>query len=355
MSPTTEGCADLAAEVQALEAAERSAREELAGMVGAAAWDALAHLAEVRHDLADTRTSLEECLAGHAAPWRIHFAVVHEAPPPLPTGRVAQLYEPGLTSPTTQSRLAHGLFSFDGAVPTRFVVLVSSEGLPDITGPDFRTGLIDATAVDGTHPLRAEVVIGPEIEITSGDVARWAGAIQLPLQTDVSSTTSGQSAHITLRMLAATLGTGTLELSGNGTVDWTAGLGFDLPSSPFTVTLSVAVHLPAAATAVEPFQLSVVAGPDVQVSGLPGALVAFGLPLVRASLEAMFVEQVQNALEQGVRALVAGAFALENLPQDVTLCIRSLRAGDRTLTFQPAIGAMGTQLSTFAAPVIPAP
>jgi hypothetical protein len=155
--------------------------------------------------------------------------------------------------------------------------------------------------------------------------------------------------------LAAALGTGTLELCRNGTVDWTAGLGFDLLSGPFTVMLTVAVHLPAAATAVEPFQLSVVAGPDVQVSGLPGALVAFGLPLVRASLEATFLEQVQNALEQGVRALVAGAFALENLPQGVTLCIRSLRAGDRTLTFQSAIGVMGTQLSTFAAPVIPAP
>jgi hypothetical protein len=62
-----------------------------------------------------------------------------------------------------------------------------SQGLPDNFAVDFRTGLLEASSLLATAPIRAEIVVGPEIRFSSVDVAQWASAIPLPIKTDLTS------------------------------------------------------------------------------------------------------------------------------------------------------------------------
>jgi hypothetical protein len=285
-------------------------------------------------------------------------------PPPLPTGREAALFEPDQFNPTLRSVLsadalaAGDRFSFAGPLPPRFGIIIRSQGL---TGedfePEFRTGLLEASSLPASALIRAEIVVGPEVGFSSVDVARWASAIPLPIQTNVASPAGGVSARVELLTIEATLATGIITLRAGGQIDWTPGAGLSALGgargrTAFTATLRLAFMLPPTPMIVEPCHVGLHGDPDVEISGLAGALAALALPFVRDLLEGMLTKQVDQALVREVRAIVAAAFALSELPPGVTVSIRRLKVEGDTVSFQPAIGALGTTLSTFHPPPV---
>jgi hypothetical protein len=81
--------------------------------------------------------------------------------------------------------------------------------------------------------------------------------------------------------------------------------------------------------------------------------VAQALSIVCDLLEGMLTKQVQQTLVRELRAIVAGAFALTELPPGVTVSIRRIEMEGDTVSFQPVIGAIGTTLSTFHPRAVP--
>src|SRR6266487_1138263 len=78
-------------------------------------------------------------------------------------------------------------FSFARPLPPRFGIIIWSQGLPERVEPEFRTGLLEASSLPAWALIRAEIVVGPEVGFSSVDIARWASAIPLPIQTNVTS------------------------------------------------------------------------------------------------------------------------------------------------------------------------
>jgi hypothetical protein len=342
-------CQDFASSVQSLEAAEAAAKAALPGLVGADAWAALGRLASVREDLAAARSSLAACVVGHPGALAMQLVVVGAGPPPLPTSREALLYEPDQLTPTARSPFAGEGFSFAGPLPARFAILVVSQGLPETFVVDFRTGGLEASRLPPR--IRAEVVVGPEVRFTSADITQWLSATALPVSTDLPATTSaGVSARVTVHSLSATLASGRFTLQAAGTVEWILAAGLAPQPSQFTVTLLLALELPQTPMDTEPCYVRVVGEPDVQVSGGLSGIVTAVLPLVRQAVLSTLQDQFQQVLTRGVARVVAGAFALAELPAGSRVSIRRLRVEEDAVTFQPAIGAMGTVLSTFQPP-----
>lgn len=340
-------CQDIASHVQSLEAAEAAATGALSGLAGAEAWAALAQLASLRRDLAAARSALSSCVASHTGALEVEFVVVNPGPPPLPSGREAQLYEPGQVNPAARSPLVGGRFSFPGPLPPRLSIIVVSQGLPDAFVVDFRTGPLDAR--DLPAMIRAEVVVGPDVRFTSADVAQWLSAA-VPVSSDVVAAPGGPSARVTVTAMSAALSTGQFTLHASGTVDWTLPMGVPAPPNPFTVTVPVVLQLPPTPMDMEPCYVRVVGVPDVQVSGAMGALVAAMVPLVRGTLESTLTAQLQQTVVRGLNRVVAEAFALAELPAGARVSIRRLIVEQDAVTVQPAVGAVGTLLSTFRPP-----
>jgi hypothetical protein len=353
MSSVPSECREFAAQVESLQAAEAAAKDAIAGLVGAEAWIALAQLATLRRELDAARSALSSCVASHSGSLEVQFVVVAAGPPPLPTGREAQLYEPGQFNPTARSVLSGDRFLFGGALPARFGIIVVCQGLPDGFAVDYRTGLVEASSFLATGPVRAEIVVGSEVRFGSVDVAQWASAIPLPVETDLTSPAAGVSARVTLLHLSATLGSGKVTVQTGGQIDWTVGAGLPGQTTPFTATVLFGVQLPPTPMDVEPCYVRLLGDPEVEISGLAGALVAQALPIVRDLLAGMLTKQVQQTLVHELRTIVAGAFALTELPAGVTVSIRRIQMGEDEVSFQPVIGAMGTTLSTFHPPAVP--
>jgi hypothetical protein len=352
MSSVPSECREFATRVEAFEAAVAAAQDAITGLVGAEAWVALAELATVRRELDDARSALSSCVASHSGSLEMQFVVLEAGAPPLPTGREAQLYEPGQFNPTARSFLSGDKFSFGGPLPPRFGIIIVSQGVPDNFAVDFRTGPLEASSLPATTPIRAEIVVGPEVRFSSVDVARWVSAIPLPIKTDLTSPAGGVSARLALLTTTATLANGKITVHVGGQIDWTLGAGLSAQTTPFAATLPLAFQLPPTPMDVEPCYVGFLGDPDVEISGLAGALVALALPFVRDLLQGMLTKQVQQTLVREVRAIVAGAFALTELPPGVTVSIRRVEMEGDTVTFQPVIGAFGTTLSTFHPPAV---
>ncbi len=341
-------CQDIASHVQSLEAAEATAKAALPGLAGAEVWAALSQLASVRRDLAAARALLNSCVASHTGTaLELEFVVVSAGPPPLPLSREAQLYEPGQANPAARSPLAGGVFAFAGPLPPRFSVIVVSQGLPDAFVVDFRTGPLDAANLPAR--ARAEVVVGPDVRFGASDVGRWLSAT-LPISSDIVPAAGGPSARVSVESASASLAHGQLSVSATGTVAWTLPVGLSPVPNQFTATILLAFQLPATPMDVEPCQLRVVGAPDIQLSGPVSGLVSALLPVVRGNLESILTKQLQQTLVRGVNGIAAGAFALSELPAGARVSIRRLILEPDAITFQPAIGALGSLLSTFRPP-----
>jgi hypothetical protein len=127
------------------------------------------------------------------------------------------------------------------------------------------------------------------------------------------------------------------------------------PKGSFTFSASVNVSV---APAVDPgagdvVQFVSVSDPIVQVLGGISPVVNVLLGTMKSFISNTLVTQMQRAIPKQIPALVAAALALPALPDGVTLSLRKLQFNNSAVTFQPALGALGTVLSSFKPPVIP--
>jgi hypothetical protein len=359
MPPVPPACQPIADSVAALDAQEQQLRAGLASLVGAPAWSALAQLGRVRQQLTDGRVALAECVRQNSAALQATLAVIDVDPGAAVPARIAGLWE--LTPPggggaiqREVSTVSGDSFAFTGPLPTAFGLTVTTVAAPTVFGPDFRSAALSAASLPTDGPLRVEVVVGPTVRLEQSDLARVAAAF-----TPTTSPLLGGSgplatnAKLDVRQIDATLSDSGIVARAFGQVAIRAlGIAESGIFEANATVRAVPTNLPAVADLVDVVTVS-----DLQVQ-FPAFASGMGdtvLPLVRGYLADLLTDQLRDVLRAELPAAVLRALVLPALPPDVVISVRKLSIDASALEFQPALGAIGTTLSTFAPPPIPPP
>lgn len=354
MPPVPPACQPIAESVAALEAREQQLRAGLASLVGAAAWTGLAQLGQIRQQLADGRLALAECIRQNSAALQASLTVIDVGPASSasPT-RIAGLWELGPGSGAIQREVAAvnaNSFAFSGPLPASFGVTIGTAGDPLLVGPDFRSAALSAASLPADGPLRIEIVLGPIVRLVQADLARVAAGFS-PTTSHLGG--SGVQADVSVANVDATLTDAGIVARASGQVT-VRMLGIP-QQGPFAASATLRA-VPTTVPGV-PDLLDLVTVSDLQVElpGVAGGIANAILPLIRGHLSDLLTDQVRTVLRAELPAAIGRTFVLAALPPDVIVSLRTLSIDASALVFQPALGAIGTTLSTFAPPPIPPP
>lgn len=353
MPPIPQACQDLANDVAALEAADQALRVQLTTLTGAAAWAALAQLGQGRLALERKRNELHNCILNNTADFQANLIVMDLAPPPAvsPT-RIAHLWEIAPVGPTRRetSTVRANAFSFTGPLPNQLGISIATTGDPDILGPDFRSVAIAATNLPAQGAIRVEVVLGPVLRIEQAEISRWA-AVYTPRSQRIDG--GSFQADISIMTAEATLVTGGVVGRLTGQVE--TGIFGSSSRSAFSASATVGLVPSAAPGITDLCDLLSVQSITVDLPGTFGGMVSTLVSLIRPELEKVLTEHLRAIVRREISAAIMKALVVSALPTDVTLSIRQLSIDSAAITFQPALGAIGTSLSTFNPPAIPPP
>ena len=348
-------CQPLQAQVTGLSGQYTSLVAQSKGLTGQAGWAALAQLGSLREQVAAAQAELAQCVATHSAAVTGTVVVIDVSGAAAPGAQAVTLWDitGGVTAAHDVAPVQAGAFGLQGPVPAQAALTVQTTGQPDITGVDFRSGaLVDAP---GDANPRIEIVLGPTIHISAAELFALASTIQ-PLNVQVPAFSASNPTPAPLGLTCGGFGLalsqGVVTLQGQGTI---VG-GFVGGESPFTVSIS-AVFTPSA----DPQSANLL---DVALSGsqpisasIGGALA--GLTALVGTLTDLLAPPVRQALSDevnaSVSAAVAGGLALAALPPGVRVSLRSLTIDETGIRYQPALGAIGTILSSFAGTPLPLP
>jgi hypothetical protein len=341
MPPVPAACQQLDNDVIALEQNDQQLRTTLAGLTGAAAWSVLSQIADGREQLAAKRKELAACILANSAAIQANLVVMDVAASgPLPASRTAQLWDVGPATPTAveSAPVAADSIALNGPLPASFAVTVSTTGDPDIIGPDFRSSALQSA------PQRVEVLLGPTVQITCAELEA-ALATLLPYTTQVDA--GGKRIDVNLLTCTVSGAPGRLTATVGGQATASA-LG--LQNVPFSGKVSLGL-VPSSAPAMADI-VHLVKVDDVALSmpGILGALISIIVPFMKTSIEGFATEQLRTILRTEVPKAVQHGFVLAGLPPDVTLSMRKVSLAPDGISFQPALGAVGTTLSTFSPP-----
>lgn len=353
MPPVPQACQPLADAVTALEAQEQQLRAQIPSLIGAAAWAALAQLGQIRLQLDQGRAALNECIRQNSAALQATVVVIDLGPAGATPARVANLWEitPAATSQRETSSVNGDAFSFDGPLPTTFGLTVATTGDPTILGPDFRSGALTAASLPAQGAVRVEFVLGPVVRFEQSDVARLAAAFT-PMTSHIGA--GAAEADLSITAIEATLTNGGIIARASGQVEIRALIGV-VGSGPFSASATLRLVPMAVPGGADLVDLVTVSEVQVQAPGIAGTVVDSVLPLIRGFLNDLLTDQLRTTLRNELPALVDRTFVLAALPPDVVLSVRRLSIDPSAIEFQPALGALGTTLSTFTAPAIPPP
>lgn len=355
MPPLPQECQALAAEIAALGTSDQNLRAQLATLVGAEAWAALAQLGQTRSDLSQKQAQLNTCIRNHSAAFQANLVVMDlkSDGAPQPT-RVAHLWEiaPTGTVQRDASAVSSNAFSFAGPLPAQLGISVMTTGVADVVGPDFRSPPIAASALTGPGPVRIEVVLGPQVRIEAADLSRLIASAFTPMSNQVEL--PGASANVSIVTADAKLLAGGIIGSVNGQIEIRDPLG-SISRLPFSGSATLSLVPSAVPGSIDLCDVITVIDPVVDVPGLSGTLLSAILAAVRGWVSEVLTNQLRQIVRRELPAAVAMTFVLSNLPTDVTVSVRRLQIDPSAITFQPALGAFGTTLSTFHSPVIPPP
>jgi hypothetical protein len=341
-----------------MEASEASARAELANLTGADAWAALARLGDQRIKLSTARRALDACIRVNSAAFQADLVIMHASTSDPPEGavpaRVAQLWEvtPAGSVQREVGSVQGTQVSFAGPLPASLAITVSTTGVANLTGPDFRSPATDPATLAGQSPTRIEVVLGPEVRIEAADLAAWVASAIPPLTHRLSLAGGIWADASVIGAQAMVIGGGVYcTVSGHVSIQSSIGLN---ESGPFWVGLTVS-FLPAATPGTDICDIAPVSQPEIQLPGIAGQIVSLMTPVIGNWITELLKAQLQTIAIRELPAAFARALALAALPIDVTVSIRRLSIEPSAITFQAALGAFGTALSTFRPPPIPSP
>lgn len=356
MPPIPEACESLAAEVAALEAADAALRAELTSLSGAPAWRALTRLGEGRADLRRKRAALEACIQQHSAALQANLVIIDSTASSEGTvSRAGHLWEVTPTSSILRetNQVQGNTFAFVGPLPASFGISVTTNGTPDVLGPDFRSATLTQSDVSPGAATRVEVVLGPEMRIDAAEVSRLASEFK-PVSQVVTIAGAGVSAEIAIAAANAALESNAIvgRLSGEVTIRSAIG---GTQRGPFSASAKLRLIPSAAAGVSDVFDLVSVSDMAVEAPGQLGQFFAAILPMIRAALTEQLTRHMRDVIREEITKIVTRALVLPDLPAGVTLSIRRLTIGPDAVVFQAAFGALGTSLSTFTPSEIPPP
>ena len=349
MPPIPTKCQPIETQLNALQANAQTLRADAQAAVGQVAWTKLGQLALVLQDIDRTQSELDACVAAHTGDVVYEVVFIDGGGGPATGDRVAHLWDMSVSPPT---RLASvpvegGNFAFTGPAPAGNIA-VGVEGTAAKAGPDFRSGPISPPA-GGSSP-RIEIVTGPTVTITPDDLTRWLSLLSFEAR---RIDTAQGTLEVTTTKIAAALGSGSIKLSGVGTVQ---RMGLDTQAS--TISASVSIDLVPSTTpaGIFPIESKKLGNPEVTVGG---PLAIFGTVagvVLGAGLWDVILNQVREIARDQMAEATARALALAKLPPDTTLSLRSVSITPSGITFQPMLGAFGTALSMYqptAADILP--
>lgn len=352
MPPIPEACQGLSDEVTALEATDASLRGKLATLVGADAWAALVQSGQNRIDLEQKRSDLSTCVRQHSAAVQANFVLMDLRPSANEANRVATLWQVGQSglAQLETTPISSNLFSFKGPLPPQFAITILTTGEGEVGGPDFRSSTLVLSEV-GTTPVRVEVVLSPQVHIQAADLSRLIASSFSRIDKHID--TGGIfSADLSVLTADATLKPGGVEVQVTGQIEVHQPLS---PSqiNPFIASATLSIAPTATPASMDIFEVIRVSEAKIEVTG--NTLFAAVLSSVRGFVTDLLVAQLQNAIGHQLSAAISRRLLLATMPEGVTLSLRKLQIDPTSITFQPALGAVGTALSTFRPPVIPPP
>ncbi len=353
MPPVPQACQVLADETAALEVQEQQLRAQLPTLSGAAAWAALAELGQIRLDLGRKRADLDDCIRQNSAALQAALVVIDVGPGGAPAARVASLWEisPAGSAQREAATVSADAFSFAGPLPATLGLTVATAGDPTILGPDFRSAALTVASLPPQGTLRVETVLGPLLRFEQADVARLAASFP-PTTTHVGA--GAVEADLSITSVDATLTNGAIVARASGQVEVSALVGV-VDRGPFSASGTlrlVPTGVPGVSDLIDLLSVSAI---EVQLPGIAGAYVDSVMPLIRTFVEELLTDHLRAILRDELPAAVNRAFVLAELPPDVVVSVRRLSVDPTAIVFQPALGALGTTLSTFTPPAIPPP
>ena len=343
MPPVPAACQQLDNDVNALVQDDQQLRTTLAGLTGAAAWTVLAQIADVRQQLAGKRAELDACVLANSAAVQANLVVMDvAAAAPAPATRVAQLWDVGPAKPTTveTAPVAGDSIALNGPLPAIYAVTVSTTGDPDVIGPDFRSSALPPAA----PPTRIEVLLGPIVRISCAELETALTAL-LPSATQIDAGGKRIDLNLLTGSVAGAPGRLTATLGGQATAS-----AFGLQNVPFSGTVSLGLVPSSAPAMADAVDLVKVEDVGLSMPGFFGAVASLILPFMKSSIEGFATDQLRAILRAEVPKAVQAGFVLAGFPLDVTLSLRKVSLAADGIAFQPALGAVGTTLSTFTPP-----
>jgi hypothetical protein len=334
-------CQPLADQATTLGAQYRALVDGSKGLTGQAIWDALAKLGTLRDQVIAAEAELAQCVSTHGAAVTGTVVVIDASGGTSPTPQTVTLWDLDGGTPTAHALapVQAGAFGLQGPLPSKAALTLQTTGRADLTGVDFRSGALP-DPLTGEAP-RIEIVIGPTVRIPSEELTALASTIT-PLSINepafTSTNPSPQPIALTYGGFSVALSQGAITLNGNGTI---AG-GILGGESPFSVSIT-ATCTPSA---------------DPQSENLLDVALT-GISSFASVLLDLLGPPVRQALSDGVNAAVSAAvvrgFALAALPVGVRVSLRSLTIDEAGISYQPALGAIGTTLSSFSGSPLPLP
>ena len=355
MSPVPSACQPLADQVAALEHAYATLAAQAQAMVGQPAWIALGQLGVLLRELTAARSELAQCIATHSAALTGNLIVIDASGTPLSGTQTVTLWDLAAGGPAAReiAQVQAGAFGFQGPLPAQAAMSVQTAGAPDVTGLDFRSGILPGPLAG--HTPRVEIVLGPMLAIPAKSLTDWATTVQIPLYVIPAVSGLNQAAtslDVTVVSLSAAPAADVITITANGIVSG----GMLGGSTPWSAAISVAL-VPANAPHVDDIvAVTLVGANPIQVSLAPGAGVLGSLAAMLAPFIGPVVQDALNtwankALSDGV----ALGFALGSLPPAARVSLRKIKLDAAGITFQPAVGLIGTTLSSFQPSPLPLP
>src|SRR5262249_34064384 len=269
MPPVPQECQSMADALTALKATDQNLRNQLAGQTGATAWATLAQLGQTRQQITQKNADLQACIQAHTAALQANLVIIDLTNPAGPAARTAHLWEisAATTLPDT-SNVNANFFSFACPLPAQFGLSVVTTGAPNIIGPDFLSASLTSAAVDG--PLRIEVVLAPDVQLSGADLSQFLSTSFAPGQQQLQ--VPSVSGMLSVESVAAQLAPGAVNVTCEGTVLVASPL---VPKGRFSFSASVSLAVtptlsPGGADAVD---LTSVTDPKIQLSNNAPALI----------------------------------------------------------------------------------
>ena len=348
-------CQALADRVSALEQQYTTLATQAQALTGQPAWVALGQLGALLEQLTGARADLAGCVKTHSAALTGSIVVMDASGGGAPASQTVTLWDlsGGGAVSREVAQVQGGAFGFQGPLPAQAALSVQTPGVADVVGLDFRSGSLPGP-LDGQAP-RVEIVLGPSVTIPAELLAGWAAAFapvqqQMPAFSALNPTAT--PIDIAFGQVSAALSAGVVTVAGNGTISggflggqipWSASIALSLaPSSAPQTDDLISVSLAGA----NPVSVSI-GGPAAFLGSVASLLAPFLGPLIQNELSTWANTAAADAIASGL--------ALAHLPAGTRVSLRSLRIDASGVTFQPALGVIGTGLSTYQPVPIPAP